>query len=194
VPPRKSYEKGNASTLGIPNWAVKESSPHMETRSGPHRMWRPQTPYCQSPSKVHRTLSPPATTTPGRPPVLDSVGSKLTQDAEQELPQLAAKLQSQEQPSIPPIVSPHPFFKFRPPLIPGFRVSEQPYKIPLGPSHCRRAATARPRSPGVAGAAPSLPSHGAACPRPHLGLHTHHPLVGLPARRPHVGCPPVALT
>jgi len=32
------------------------------------------------------------------------------------------------------IVSPHPCFKFRPPLIPGFRVSEQPYKshsVPL---------------------------------------------------------------
>jgi hypothetical protein len=56
------------------------------------------------------------------------------QDAEQELLQIVAELQSQERPSIPPIVSPHPFLKFQPPLIPGFRVSEQPYKshsVPL---------------------------------------------------------------
>jgi hypothetical protein len=63
-----------------------------------------------------------------------TTSNAMARRTQNRLLQLAAELRSQEQPSIPPIVSPHPFLQFRPPLIPGFRVSEQPYKshsVPL---------------------------------------------------------------
>jgi len=70
----------------------------------------------------------------GEMPHDNSAGSegfpKPTSNAMARRPQNRTSFKSrpnfgQEQPSIPPIVSPHPF---RPPLIPEFRVSEQPYK------------------------------------------------------------------
>jgi nuclear cap-binding protein subunit 1 len=60
-----------------------------------------------------------------------------TQDAEQELPQLADKLRSQEQPSIPTIAEGFrlayalPFVDSDLHLFFWFRVTEQPYRIPF---------------------------------------------------------------
>jgi hypothetical protein len=56
-----------------------------------------------------------------------------------------------------PIVSPHSFLRFRPliVLIPGFRVSKQPYKIPFCPSHSRGTTTARPPTTWAESASPA---------------------------------------